>query len=269
MGFKDYEILIANILRGIAKLEGIANSRVRHNVQMTGLSGASHQIDVYWEFDIGPMTYKTVVQAKGGNKKVDLPTFMTFKGVLDDLKGRPRGMMVTRSGYDKGNIDTVASAYDIAMFIVDEIPGIEITAVGESLSITLKSFRFSQAYDTVALNKVLKDFEIDNTTFTGKNTGRPILADAVKDWVIEAAILADATTSKDGKLFACKPKEPLLLPVGKGYSLTVIELFSEIQRKEISRRQQVLLSQYLVQSATGDKRYVVDNSFRVKKLKYT
>lgn len=266
MAYKDYEILIANILRGIANLEGLNNSRVEHNVLMTGLSKASHQIDVYWEFDIGPMTYKTVVQAKGGNKRVDLPTFMTFKGVLDDLEGRPRGMMVTRSGYDKGNIDKVAKAYDIAMFVVDKIPGIEMTSIEESLSITLKQFRFSSKYAPISLRKVLKNLDIDKTTFTGKTSGQSILADTVKDWVIEAALLKNATTTK-GELFRCAPKEPLLLPVGVGHYLTVVELFAELQRKELSRKELVSLSQYLVQAATSDKRYVVDNSFKVRKLK--
>lgn len=265
VGYKDYEILIANILQGISNLEGLKKSTVKHNIQMKGLSGAEHQIDVYWEFELGPLTYKTVVQAKSGNKRVDLPTFMTFKGVLDDLEGRPRGMIATRSGYHKGNIDKVAKAYDISMFIVDAIPGIEVHLIDETLSVTLKSFRLSEKYDPVALRNIFSKIEIDRVTVKGKNSGVLISADALKDMVLNAALLKNAG-SESGEMFAFLPKEPLLLPITGGHNLTIVEVISEIVRHEISRKKRVALSQHLVRSATGDKKYVVDNSFRVRKL---
>lgn len=265
VGYKDYEILIANILRGISKLEGLTSSTVKHNVEMVGLSGSKHQIDVYWEFEIGPLTEKIVVQAKGGSKRVDLPTFMTFKGVLDDLEGRPRGIMVTRAGYDKGNIDLVAKSYNIEMFIVDEVPGIEVRQIGEEITVTLTHGRFSQKYDSIALARLMKSIVFDQITFKGKNTGSPISADELKNLIALAAV---ASKLKDSKIsgFAFRPKEPLYMPIPGGYQLTLVEIFADIERKEISRNDFRMLSQYLMQTATGDKRYIVDNMFNVRKL---
>ena len=61
----------------------------------------SHQIDVYWEFELNGIIYKTVVQAKDWNKPVNKGELLKFREVLNDLPGQPKGIFVTRSGYQK------------------------------------------------------------------------------------------------------------------------------------------------------------------------
>lgn len=150
------------------------------------------------------------------------------------------------------------------MFIVDEIPGIEVQLIDETVSVTLKSFRLSEKYDPVALRNILRNIEMDRVTVKGKNSGLLISADALKDMVLDAALLKNAG-SESGEMFVFSPKEPLLLRITEGHHLTIVEVISEIVRHEISRKKMVALSQHIVRTATGDKIFVVDNSFKVRK----
>jgi len=74
---------------------------VEHNVNLQGLA-ATHQIDVYWELKKGDITYRTIVQAKDYNSRVTQDKLFTFHTVLNDLPGQPRGIFITKSGYQKG-----------------------------------------------------------------------------------------------------------------------------------------------------------------------
>lgn len=98
---RDYEILTKLILQQAYELEGVKNLRAAHDVVLQGTL-LTHQIDVYLSFDVGPITYATVVQCKDWNAHVKQEQMMTFSQVLADLPGQPRGVFVTRKGYQDG-----------------------------------------------------------------------------------------------------------------------------------------------------------------------
>jgi len=97
---KPYELLVQQILDQILN-ESTNNIKVNHNVFLQG-KDATHQIDLYWEFEIGGIKYSTVVEVKDLIKPVDQGKLFQFKCVLDDLPGQPRGIFVTRTGYQEG-----------------------------------------------------------------------------------------------------------------------------------------------------------------------
>jgi hypothetical protein len=94
---RRYELLVREIFHVLLNQNEVQNIDVKHNVTLQGKS-ATHQIDVYWEFEKGGITYRTVVQAKDWATVVQ-GELIKFKGVLDDLPQQPRGVFVTRSGY--------------------------------------------------------------------------------------------------------------------------------------------------------------------------
>jgi len=98
-----YELITKNICSSILNHNSndIHTIEVRHNVTLTGRT-TTHQIDVYWEFEIGGIKYVTVVQAKDWINTVNQGELLKFKGVLEDLPGQPRGVFVTRTGYQEG-----------------------------------------------------------------------------------------------------------------------------------------------------------------------
>lgn len=97
---KPYELLVQQILDQILN-ESANNIKVNHNIFLQG-KDATHQIDLYWEFEIGGIKYSTVVEVKDLIKPVDQGKLFQFKCVLDDLPGQPRGIFVTRTGYQEG-----------------------------------------------------------------------------------------------------------------------------------------------------------------------
>jgi hypothetical protein len=114
-----YEVLVQQIFQDLLDdAEADRTVDVRHNVTLQGIT-ASHQIDVYWEFEHAGIVHKVIVQVKDWNKRVDQGELLKFKSVLEDLPGQPRGVVVTRKGYQSG-AGEFARAHDILLFELDE-----------------------------------------------------------------------------------------------------------------------------------------------------
>jgi hypothetical protein len=98
--------------------EGICTIEVKHDITLVGKT-TTHQIDVYWEFEVGGIRYITVVQAKDWNNPVSQGELLKFKAVLDDLPSQPRGVFVTRTGYQEGALN-FARAQGILLYELRE-----------------------------------------------------------------------------------------------------------------------------------------------------
>ena len=96
-----YEILIQNIFQDILKQDGLKNIEVRRNVVLSG-KDYKHEIDVYWKFEIAGLEYETIIQAKDWKYPVNVGELLKFKAILDDLPGQPKGIFITRTGYQIG-----------------------------------------------------------------------------------------------------------------------------------------------------------------------
>lgn len=103
-----YELLTKRIFQDILDQSQVKTIKVEHNVTLVGKT-ASHQVDVYWKFQLNGFEYETVVQAKDWNQAVNQGALLQFKAVLDDLPGFPVGIFVTRTGYQSGARDYAAS----------------------------------------------------------------------------------------------------------------------------------------------------------------
>ena len=94
----SFELLTRSIFNLIVNEKRVETIDVRHDVELHGIT-AKHQIDVYWEFKVGGITHKTIVQTKDWSNPVKQEQLFAFKCILDDLQGQPRGVFVTRTGY--------------------------------------------------------------------------------------------------------------------------------------------------------------------------
>jgi hypothetical protein len=97
-----YERIVQSIFQAILGQDRARNVVVEHDVKLMGKSGEQHQIDVYWEFEVGGVSYKTLVSAKDWAGNVKKEQVLSFKTILDDVAGQPRGIIVTREGYQSG-----------------------------------------------------------------------------------------------------------------------------------------------------------------------
>lgn len=109
-----YEKLTQYIFSQIINQNQAENIDVQHDVVLSGKT-TSHQIDVYWKFDLGGIEYCTVIQAKEWKNKVKQSDMLAFKAILDDLPSGTKGIYVTLSGYQSGAID-VAKAHGIKIY---------------------------------------------------------------------------------------------------------------------------------------------------------
>src|SRR5438034_898170 len=95
------ERLTREIFQEIVNQDEVKNIAVKRDVRLKGIT-TSHQVDVYWEFELGSVRYKTVVEVKDRKSVVSQGHVIKFKGVLDDLPGQPRGVIVSASGFQRG-----------------------------------------------------------------------------------------------------------------------------------------------------------------------
>lgn len=99
----EYELLVKEIFEQILKynLPNLKTLKIEHDVDIKGNLG-THQIDVYWEFEFNGIKYKTIVQAKDWNSNVPQEKILAFNQILQDIPGQPRGIFITKTGYQKG-----------------------------------------------------------------------------------------------------------------------------------------------------------------------
>lgn len=109
----EYELLVQKVLNMLHAADGVEQICIKHDVKLTGLSGATHQIDLYWEFKMAGLLYRVAVECKNYAAPVSKGKITSFKGVLDDLGGLS-GIYVCASGYQKG-AKQVAEAYGIQL----------------------------------------------------------------------------------------------------------------------------------------------------------
>jgi len=97
----SYEVLVQGFLEQILNQNYVHTIKVERDVVLSG-NATTHQIDLCWQFEIGGIDYTTIVQAKDWQTPVKKGQLAEFKYILDDLPNQPRGIFVTRTGYQKG-----------------------------------------------------------------------------------------------------------------------------------------------------------------------
>ncbi|MEC8523718.1 MAG: restriction endonuclease [Pseudomonadota bacterium] len=98
---EEYEILVKEFYNNILKQEKYENIDVKHNVKIKGESGATHQIDVYWEYWMAGVKKIVCIECKNWRKKVEKGHISSFIAVLNDI-GPVNGIYVTTRGYQSG-----------------------------------------------------------------------------------------------------------------------------------------------------------------------
>jgi hypothetical protein len=106
---KEFERLTQRVFAALHRQENVRNVRVEHDVSLTGVTGVKHQVDVYWEFVAAGIDHRVVVECKDLGRPVDLGVVNTLLGVLSDLPGQPRGVIVAKSGFQSGATELAQS----------------------------------------------------------------------------------------------------------------------------------------------------------------
>ena len=97
----NYELLNKEIHEALLKNDGVENIKVLHNVKIKGKSGAPHQIDVYWEFKLAGVKYKTCIECKYLTSAVKKSHIAAFSTILDDI-GNATGIFAASYNFQSG-----------------------------------------------------------------------------------------------------------------------------------------------------------------------
>lgn len=273
LSYKEYEILIAKIVEGLAKLQGLSHSIITHNAQVIGVSGASHQIDVLWEFEIGPIKYKVIFQAKHWKDKVTLVAVNTFNGVLRDIADA-KGVMITCTGYDKGNIDKVARGFGIELLVLDEHGNLRAGIKGPAMSakvtlgdirIGIDNFRFATKEQADAFREYADRVPRETIDFYTRSGKRSRIGD-LTDLIYELARKNDL--DRDGQGVTFQPEELIFVRTSPNMEVEIQAIHARISKKEEVLGETSMLITHILQSATGDQTYYVDDAFNVHKQEH-
>jgi hypothetical protein len=97
---KEYELIVEQVFAKLLAQGGIC-TEVQRNVVLKGIA-TDHEIDVTFEFRAGPTVYRTIVQCKDWATKVKQEQVLAFWSVITDIPGQPRGIIVSRAGFQEG-----------------------------------------------------------------------------------------------------------------------------------------------------------------------
>jgi hypothetical protein len=278
---KSYEMLVEKVVAGLLLLHGEAfrNVKVQRDVRLNaitpGRSGKplKPQVDVYWEFEVGGVDYRTVIQCKDWDRKVSLGAVDTFKNVLADLPGQPRGVLITKAGCQSGALD-YAKAHGIAVYQLKEADaelwGGQIPQLSGTVSMSIiktVSWRvLSEQKPSRRSQRTRKTFEApleDIKVFDEAGTllgTLQTLADSLKE-----AWLRDAKLRRGVNVIACKGPYKLENSTGDEMAIDVFELTIDSQPFS----ETVTLNKtftHVLHLVTGKDVYTVDTDFAVKKL---
>ncbi len=108
---RQYEFLLN------MKDEGV---KVELNKKISGKSGATHQIDVFYEFEYGGRVHRVAIECKDHAKPIDKDKVQSFGFKLHDI-GNISGEMISASGYQSG-AKKIADHYDIQLKTTEDLP---------------------------------------------------------------------------------------------------------------------------------------------------
>ena len=101
---REYEQFVARLQQAIIRSEHIAinkNIIVETDKRMVDACGVERQFDIYWEYDLGGLSYKTVIECKDHDSKISVDKIDALIGKMRDLPGI-RPVFATKMGYQSG-----------------------------------------------------------------------------------------------------------------------------------------------------------------------
>lgn len=134
---KNYEEIVRDIYQAIVDYDnpnfGYKKIEVQHDIILTGMSGTTHQIDVYWEFELAGLSYKTIVEVKDWKSKVQQDKIHGFNSVKQDIAGCSNAVFVSKNGFQKGAIE-YARHYGITLCQIEPNEGNTFTIGIENIT---------------------------------------------------------------------------------------------------------------------------------------
>ena len=102
----SYELFVQRIQQALfdaQQMSGFKTINVVHNCKLIDKNGVERQFDLYWEFELGGLIYRTIIECKDFESTVPISKVDELVG---KLKAFPdiRGIIATRNGFQSGGV---------------------------------------------------------------------------------------------------------------------------------------------------------------------
>ena len=101
---KEYEHFVASLQQAILNSENITtqqNIKIELNKKIKDNCGNEREFDLYWEYELGGLTYKTVIECKDYNSNISVEKIDALIGKVRDIPDL-RAVFATKKGYQIG-----------------------------------------------------------------------------------------------------------------------------------------------------------------------
>lgn len=117
----DYERFVLTIQQAILNSEEFSkqkNIKIELNKKIVDNTGTEREFDLYWEYQLAGITYKTIIECKDYNSKISVEKIDALIGKIKDLPDI-KPVFATKTGYQSG-AETKAKHNKIDLLIVRE-----------------------------------------------------------------------------------------------------------------------------------------------------
>jgi len=118
---KEYEQFVGRLQQALLNAETITtqkNIQVEIDKVITDNHGINRQFDIYWEYELGGITYKTVIECKDYKSTISVDRIDALIGKITDIPDL-RPVFATKKGYQSGS-KTKAEKNGVELLIVRE-----------------------------------------------------------------------------------------------------------------------------------------------------
>ena len=102
--WQTYEEVVKYIYESLGKDKGVTIECYGRNCKVKGKSGIEHQIDVLTNHSDGLHIYKTAIECKYWDQKIDKDTIMKVAAIIEDA-GINKGIIVSKLGFTPDTIE--------------------------------------------------------------------------------------------------------------------------------------------------------------------
>tara|TARA_Y100000034_G_scaffold124498_1_gene172758 strand:- start:6186 stop:7073 length:888 start_codon:yes stop_codon:yes gene_type:complete len=101
---RDYEEFVASLQKALFESEKwteLRNIQIEKNKKIKDNSGILREFDLYWEYELAGITYKTVIECKDYASKVSIEKIDALLGKIRDIPDL-KPIFATKTGYQSG-----------------------------------------------------------------------------------------------------------------------------------------------------------------------
>lgn len=101
---KEYETFVASLQQALLNAENITtqkNIQIELNKKIIDNCGIKREFDLYWEYELGGLIYKTVIECKDYNSNIAVEKIDALIGKIRDIPDL-RAVFATKKGYQSG-----------------------------------------------------------------------------------------------------------------------------------------------------------------------